>query len=254
MLACKRAGRRFIIGRLENWLSYRMLHDHAFMSAFEHLDPLVFTGFIAILSYSCLSSLHCAAMCGPLVCARLGSQAGFRRSGIWLYNLGRALSYPMAGALAGGLGSGIAAILAPLGRSLSILLAALLLLAAVFVFLGRGDLLTRVAAKVVTRLFGAASRRFGSYAPSAQMLALGAVTATLPCMTLTPVLLIAAAGGSALKGAALLFAFFVGTLPVMVIAPIVPARLEGLLPRGAARMAAGLFLLLAGFTTLVRAL
>jgi sulfite exporter TauE/SafE len=193
-------------------------------------------------------------MCGPLVCARLGSGAGLRRPGIWLYNAGRAVSYPAVGALAGGLGGGLARILAPFGTTVSVALATLLFVAAILVFCGRGELLTRAAGRMTARWLGPATRRPSLRSPAAQMLALGAVTATLPCMTLTPVVLLAAGAGSALKGAALLFAFYGGTLPVMVIAPTVPARLEGLLPPGAARIAAGLFLLFAGFTSLIRAL
>jgi sulfite exporter TauE/SafE len=232
-------------------LDHTLHHAHALPTALTGADPLLLAGFAAILSYSFLASLHCAAMCGPLVCARLGPGASFKRAGIWLYNLGRALSYPAVGALAGAIGAGVKAPLAAAGDALAVAFAAALFGAALLVFAGRGAALTRAAVALVERAFGPVLRRL-SPRPSAQMFALGVFTAALPCMTLTPIVLLAAGSGSALKGAASLLAFYLGTLPVMVIAPVVPGKLVRVLPQRTTRIAAGLFLLLAGLVTVVR--
>ena len=63
-------------------------------------DALQWAGFASIFTYSFLVSLHCIGMCGPLACSLI-----FRsRLKPWvssaLYNLGRTISYTLAGALA----------------------------------------------------------------------------------------------------------------------------------------------------------
>ena len=53
---------------------------------------------LGILSSSFLGSWHCAGMCGPI--ATLMST----RNSLWIYHLGRLISYVSMGALAGALG------------------------------------------------------------------------------------------------------------------------------------------------------
>ena len=60
-----------------------------------HEAPVLF---LMILGSAFLGSWHCAGMCGPLVAALSSKQR------IWLYHLGRGVSYTLAGALAGWVG------------------------------------------------------------------------------------------------------------------------------------------------------
>ena len=67
------------------------------------LPPLATAAFLAGLA----GGVHCAAMCGPIVAVCGGLRCG--ASGMWprtiAYNAGRILSYVIAGAAAGALGS-----------------------------------------------------------------------------------------------------------------------------------------------------
>ena len=98
-------------------------HLHDAMAALADIDPLAAAGFVAILSFSFLASLHCALMCVPLVCALLGSGGAVARSSVALYNLGRFLSYVGAGAALGACGSTLLAMSSAFGYGLAILVA-----------------------------------------------------------------------------------------------------------------------------------
>ena len=81
-------------------------HNHL-IHMLSELDPLQFLGFVSIFSFSFISSLHCGFMCSPLVCSFMGPRAKPTSPGIWIYNLGRVLSYMIAGWLLGSFGENL---------------------------------------------------------------------------------------------------------------------------------------------------
>lgn len=222
------------------------------MHFLENLDPLAIAGVFAMLSFSFMASFHCALMCTPLVSGALckrGGAVGLRD--LLLYNCGRLFGYVGIGAMLGVFGASLLAASRELGILLALLIGVCLLMAAWRTALGKG-IQGGANLALVKKMLLPLLRRAQNLPLPFSAFALGVVTVCLPCMTLTPVLALAAGSGSALKGAALLAAFQLGTVPVMIIAPRVPGSLRSfLLPQAAQKMAA-FFLLIAGIVTLFR--
>jgi len=183
------------------------------------LDPAVLvTAFMA----GVLGSGHCFGMCGGIA-GGLGALAGVRsRSLAWpglQFNFGRLFGYAILGALAGGILGAAGEIMAlkPLGRWLRALTALMVLLIGLrFLFDWRGlDVIERGGAGLWRRILPLAVRisqrhdwigRFG----------LGICWGFLPCGLVYTVLMTAASTGSSVPGAAVMFAFGLGTLPTML--------------------------------------
>jgi sulfite exporter TauE/SafE len=190
------------------------------------MTPLLVTVFTASL----VGSLHCAGMCGGFValysaspsCAGAGRGAGARAH--LAYNGGRLLTYVLVGLIAGLLGGALdaAASLAGLQRGAAIA-AGVVMLAWGGVALARalgaplgalGGRLPGVGAlnASVGRAFAAAARR-----PAGQQaFLLGFFTPLLPCGWLYLFAVTAAGAGSAWAGAAVMLAFWAGTVPALL--------------------------------------
>lgn len=92
-----------------------------------------------------------------------------------------------------------------------------------------------------------------SIAEPLQDLGLGGLTVFLPCMTLSPALAFAAGCQSPSKGALLMLAFFIGTLPSMLGLGLIPQKKLALfrLPKVLTQVAY-VFLCMAGVITIAR--
>lgn len=191
-------------------------------------------------------------MCAPLVYATLGQHSSIKRSGIWLYNFGRMLSYVGLGAILGALSATITGITSNVGKGIALALSIFLMVWALLHMFNRlsfaQNLLPNRLKNISSRLTG----RLMQLEPRYRALGLGAVTVLLPCMTLTPALANAAATGSSVQGALLMFAFFLGTVPVMLFAPAVPNALLRIVPVRFAQPLSAVFLFLTGLITFLR--
>jgi len=196
------------------------------------IDPSLFHtfSFFAIFIASMAGSLHCVGMCGGLVAVAGGSSRGTMMGQLG-YNLGRGISYALLGILAGAFGevflSKIRALLRPLGVvAPSLALVCLLsVCVATFVLLRRrhSGLVTLSADSFVTRI----QDRLATIP-----FTLGLSSAVLPCPWLYSFVLVAAAGGSAIVGLKVMVAFWLGTLPaLLVVGTIFEASLRELLRR-----------------------
>jgi len=196
-----------------------------------------------------LGSVHCAAMCGSFACLASGDDgAGARvaagggsgaRSdavrGAWrgtaAYNAGRLLSYLVLGALAGAAGAGLDRAGAVVGVARPAAIVAGMLLIA----WGTATLLVSFGLRVpvlavppqLASAIARAVRAVRSQRPSVRGLALGALTAALPCGWLYAFVATSSAAGSALGGAAVMAAFWAGTLPMMAAVGLGAQRLLG---------------------------
>ncbi len=171
------------------------------------------------------SLAHCAAMCGPFVLAQV-PDAGRSKGGSVLmrgalvpYHLGRATTYTLLGAAAGGLGGSLAERF-PHSRfvlGLFLMLGAALFLVQALKGLGllptvsgggfassAGAALARIARPLLLRRDGVAGY------------ALGVALGFLPCGLLYGALAAAAGSGSALAGALAMAAFTASTVPALV--------------------------------------
>ncbi len=203
------------------------------------------SGFIALFLVGLLGGTHCVGMCGGIVGAlSMGGPA--RWSMHFAYNGGRIFSYTLAGALAGALGA------ATLGldqqwpiRQVLFLLANLMLIALGLYLLGvtRALAFTERAGQHLWRHLQPMTRRFLPARTVAEAFPLGLLWGWLPCGLVYSALVSALSAGSAVRGAALMLAFGLGTLPNLLLAGIVLARLNEFVRRPVVRTFSGLLVL-----------
>ena len=202
----------------------------------------------AVVVASLMGSLHCVGMCGGLVAA---AAAGPRAQA--LYHAARLLAYATLGALAGSAGAAIDLA----GGALGVQRAGIVFAGGAMVIWGCLGLLR--AAGVRVPLLGRASasprvarilRRLQGRPPLVRAAILGLVTALLPCGWLYAFVATAAGTGSALGGAALMAAFWAGTVPALAGLGVGVRWLTRHLGRHVATFTA-LLIVVAGLWTLV---
>ena len=180
-----------------------------------------------------VSSLHCAAMCGPLA-GMLAPGRTDRADPLavaTVYQLARLAGYTTLGALAGGAG---AVPLALLGGGAMRWLPWVLVLYFAGVALRLDRRLARMPALGRWQWRLQASLRGRSRLAGAALV--GAATPLLPCGPLYFLVALAAFAGSALQGAELMLAFGLGTLPLLWFAQANLGRIrDWLTPSGVAR-------------------
>jgi uncharacterized protein len=178
---------------------------------------------LGVLAASLAGSVHCAAMCGGFVCmyARAGALAprtGLRAHAA--YNAGRLLSYLTLGLLAGLIGARIdhVARLASIERGAAIAAGTLMVAWAMgFIATTLGARLPRVSAPAwAKRRLGGVLLALRDQPPAVQAGALGLFTTLLPCGWLYTFVVTAAGTGSPINGAAVMVAFWAGTVPLLV--------------------------------------
>jgi sulfite exporter TauE/SafE len=185
-------------------------------------------GLLGALGAGLLGSGHCFGMCGGIVGAfAMGAAPGGRaRPGglplhLLAYNLGRVATYAALGALAGLAGGALAGALPQAAARLAgRTLAALFLIGLGLYLLGWPQLLApfeRLGARFWRRL-EPLGRRLLSPRGVAHAAALGAIWGWLPCGLVYSMLAVAAASASAARGALVMTAFGLGTLPALMAA------------------------------------
>ncbi|WP_426446948.1 sulfite exporter TauE/SafE family protein [Paenibacillus sp. S-38] len=196
---------------------------------------------------------HCLAMCGGTA-AGIVLKAGSRPvRALLCYNAGRILTYTALGAFMGAVGSFVdgAGQAARLQGTATLLGGCLILLWAL-----RGTRLRVPLPEAVQRLRGSAERlghRWkGRGTPAAALLA-GLLLGFLPCGLTYAMQMNAAAGGSPTRGALLLAAFGLGTLPALLLAGLSASRLGRAL-RSRARTAGRVLAVTIGVLCILRGL
>lgn len=241
----------------------------------------------AVVTASFLGSLHCVGMCGPLAIWAAGADQHQRnntlRLPIALYHFGRMITYAMAGMIAGFVGQlldlggsamGIQLLAARVVGSLMIGIGVVALYRTAVAWLRRTGFSQRILAlvpSVKSKSQPPVSRtpETGYQAPrpswlTAQFIRLrpfvfslplpvrgltaGLLTALLPCGWLYLFALLAASTGSALTGAVVMFAFWLGSVPALV-AVVAGTRLLATPLRSVVPVAASILLVIAGWHT-----
>ena len=203
------------------------------------------SAFLALFLVGLLGGTHCVGMCGGIVGA-LSMGAPARWSMHLAYNTGRIASYAAAGALAGALGA-VSLTLegqAPV-RLVLYLLANLMLVALGLYLLGvtRALAFTERAGQHLWRYIQPLTRRFLPAQTVQQALPLGILWGWLPCGLVYSALTTALSAGSPGRGALLMLAFGIGTLPNLLLAGMLLARLNEFVRRPLVRNASGLLVL-----------
>tara|TARA_R100001244_G_scaffold98775_1_gene73701 strand:+ start:9984 stop:10667 length:684 start_codon:yes stop_codon:yes gene_type:complete len=213
------------------------------------LAPLLLSALILGL----LGGGHCLGMCGGLMGALTlaipAEQRAQRFQLLLSYNIGRILSYALAGLLLGLAGWAVASSPAAMGMRI---IAALLLIAMGLYLAGWWSGLTRIEAlgRGLWRYIQPLTRRFMPVTSLPRALILGALWGWLPCGLVYSSLLWAASQGDALDSAALMLAFGLGTLPVLLATGLAAERLSAVLRKRGVRMTGGVLVMLFGLWTL----
>jgi uncharacterized protein len=180
---------------------------------------------IAVLIASLVGSLHCVGMCGPLVAFAVGDSRAGKTSKIWLhvaYHGGRLLTYAFVGGVCGILGAAVDRGGARLGCQR----AAALLAGAMMIAVGAAALFRAIGVRLphislpgpILRLILAGQRAALALGPLLRALCIGLLTAFLPCGWLYLFASYAAGTGTPLWGAMFMIAFWLGTVPALLLA------------------------------------
>nr|WP_232961290.1 sulfite exporter TauE/SafE family protein [Pseudomonas putida] len=196
---------------------------------------------------------HCMGMCGGLMGALTlaipPAQRGRRLRLLVAYNVGRVLSYTVAGLMLGVAGWAVAN--SPAVLVLRIM-AALLLIAMGLYLAGWWSGLTRIEAmgRGLWRHLQPVASRLLPVSSLPRALLLGALWGWLPCGLVYSTLLWAASQGNASYSAGLMAAFGLGTWPVLLATGLAAERVNRLLRRRSVRVAGGMLVVLFGVWTL----
>jgi sulfite exporter TauE/SafE len=208
-----------------------------------------------------LSALHCIGMCGGIMAAlsvalpeSTRTQPARLLTFLAAYNLGRILSYTLAGALAGSLGltlvQGSGSF--DLGLALRAVAALLMLLAGLHLagWLPAIGRLERLGAPLWRRL-EPIGRRLVPVRTAGRAALYGAVWGWLPCGLVYTMLGVAAGQATVVGGAATMAAFGAGTLPALLVTGLFASRVYRLRHRPVLQQLGGLAVALVGLVTLI---
>jgi uncharacterized protein len=219
--------------------------------------------FAAGLLLGVAGSVHCAAMCGPLVAVTDGAMSRerrpCRRNSRWraraVYHGGRMGVYVLLGAAAGASGAAIEG--RGFGRGLAVAAGlALIVQACVAAGAARGVAYGGLGTAASSRLAGAVSRaagwlrRHGLARPSV----MGALNGLLPCGLVYAALLAASGIGDVSAAMALMLGFGLGTLPALLGVGVVSALASARGGPGLRRVAVPVALGVAGVVLIARGL
>ncbi len=180
-----------------------------------------------VLVASLVGSPHCAAMCG-LIAGGAGRGLGAQSA----YHLGRLAGYLALGGLAGAAGLalnqagrliGFAAVATQIAGWLLVVAGVTTILATLGVRIGRPGRAHRWVIALAARI--------GDIPPRRRALALGLLTALLPCGWLLAFVAVAAGSGSPVAGAVSMAVFWLGTVPGLATAGALIQRASGPLRR-----------------------
>ena len=208
------------------------------------------TGYVSVFLIGLLGGTHCIAMCGGIVGALTMQLPGQKKA--WQlhlgYNCGRILSYALAGAGMVSIGSLGLLLNHVLPVQLGLYIAANLMLVALGLYLTGLTRALTFLERIGQRWWAKIqpySQRFLPARSIAQALPLGMVWGWLPCGMVYSVLAAALLSGSTARGAGLMLAFGLGTLPNLLLAGLLLKRLQEVTRSRAVRLVCGM--LVAGF-------
>jgi hypothetical protein len=174
--------------------------------------------FATVFFAALLGSVHCAGMCGGLACFVAGGAGADVRATV-AYSGGRLASYLALGALAGLAGDGFDRMgaIAGVARPAAIVAGFLMIVwGGASALAAAGVRMPSLRGPAGARdTVAAVMRAVRERSPAERGLVLGVLTPLLPCGWLYAFVATAAAAGTPLRGAAVMAAFWAGTVPMM---------------------------------------
>jgi hypothetical protein len=172
--------------------------------------------YISALTLGLLGSFHCVGMCGPIALAiPLKTDSWLARIfGGVLYNLGRAITYAVMGAVFGLLGRGL--VMSGFQQWVSIIMGAIMILSVITpsIYKNRFN-----ADKGVFSFVGKLKMSLGKLFAQrsySSLLMIGLLNGLLPCGLVYFAIAGAIATGSSASGSLFMFIFGLGTLPMLL--------------------------------------
>ncbi|MEN2280932.1 sulfite exporter TauE/SafE family protein [Algoriphagus sp. SE2] len=161
-----------------------------------------------------LGSFHCVGMCGPIALAVGGANKNKFLGNKILYHIGRSMTYAFLGLVIGALGFSLA--LAGIQQGLSIGMGILILIFAISFKKSERFFSIPLFSKTIHLI----KSKLGKYLKSGKSsayFATGIINGLLPCGMVYMALVAALALQSSLMGAAYMFFFGIGTVPLLLI-------------------------------------
>ncbi|MCG6874774.1 MAG: sulfite exporter TauE/SafE family protein [Betaproteobacteria bacterium] len=236
------------------------------------MDSLVLAAFLVGVA----GSVHCVGMCGGIVVAlsirspsvhAVSPGAGALAAGVphgtgqlsfqLALNLGRVATYGVIGGAVGAIGS-LGLLLDsvfPVQLALRVIAGALVILVGLYIA-GYGSSVVSGLERAGAGVWRLAQRFGGGFlAPdtAGRAILAGAVWGWLPCGLVYGALATALVSGSATRGAAIMLAFGLGTLPTLVATGLLAQRLRKGLQKPAVRLAAGTLVVALGVAAIAAA-
>ncbi|MDF1589056.1 MAG: sulfite exporter TauE/SafE family protein [Gammaproteobacteria bacterium] len=218
------------------------------------MDAIV-TSYITAFLLGLFSTVHCIAMCGSVIGAlTLSLPVEIRESQakmfpfVFNYNLGRLLSYGVAGAIVGILSSPLTAFNGHLilrYLSVIVMIAMGLYLAGWFPKFARME---RMGAPI-WRWLQPIGQKFLPVKTKSQALFLGLVWGWLPCGLVYAALAVASTAGDPIKASLVMLAFGAGTLPAVMGAGLFAGMLASLARNAELRKVAGILIIIMALAT-----
>lgn len=165
-------------------------------------------------------NLHCVGMCGPIALAIpvQSNTIGSRVFSTFLYNAGRVFTYGVIGATFGLLGEGI--VISGYQQTLSIIIGALIIAMVLIPAVARfGKRESRLILRFTSRLKNMFRKQF-SRKTYGSLFTIGLLNGLLPCGLVYLAVAGAIISGTWQDGALYMMVFGAGTLPVMLILPL----------------------------------
>ena len=188
------------------------------------MTELLTAGLLTALIAGLLGGGHCIGMCGGIVSALSFALPPSQRHPLRIaalmlsYNLGRILSYMVAGALVGGLGQLLTGQFQTVTHLLSWLAVFVLLMMAAYI--GQwwyGLVKVEAIGKYLWRYLEPLGRHLMPVTHPGQALLIGVIWGWLPCGLVYSMLILTLSSGGAWQGALMMLVFGLGTLPTLLI-------------------------------------
>ncbi len=182
---------------------------------------------ITALTLGLIGSFHCVGMCGPIAVALPLPQKSwaYKLAGVFLYNIGRVITYGILGALFGLLGQGIQ--LAGFQKVVSILMGSIMIMSVLFPYIFRNRVnIDSFLTGYVGRFIGKFRKLFKVKSLSS-LLIIGLLNGLLPC----GLVYIAVAGAlntnDVTMGVLYMVVFGLGTAPMLAFVTLAGSLVSG---------------------------
>lgn len=183
------------------FISLKQIFNFNLLNVIPTIDNSMSLKYLFIIGL--FTSIHCVSMCGGInLLASINKRRSIKNP--FLYNIGRLVSYTILGGIFGAIGS--------VFKINSYINGVIIIIAAVFMFVMSLTMLN-ITNLNVNKLFPKLSIKFRSNKP----FIIGLLNGFMPCGPLQAMQIYALSTGSILMGAASMFFFSLGTIPLMFL-------------------------------------